>query len=295
MICSTGGPAATINASAPLMTQDIAAQILLALIPLFLLAAGQALVMIGGGMDLSVPAMIAVCVATGARVTAATASVLAGVTAMLVTGALMGFCNGLGVARLRLAPPVLTLATFGLFSGLALSLPSDQTGAVVPLEMQSIGSNLPAWAGLAVLSGIALHLVLERMVLGRWLRAVGFHRESAVIAGVPVARVTLGSYVLSGFCTALAAVFFAAQPSATAPGPGPGLIFLMVDILGALAIGGVGFSGGRGRLSGVLAGAATMAMLGVILIHAGLPPGPILMIKAAVWLAAAVLRQGNRS
>lgn len=269
----------------PPMPQDLAAQICLALIPLFLLAAGQAIVMIGGGIDLSMPGVIAGSTMVGVSLlTTEWGSVSGGVAMMLLVGTLMGVLTGVGVVRLGVPPAVVSLTTLSLFSGLALGSSTSGPRSFLSTDMASIGTGVPAWLGVAALFGIGLHLVMERVVYGRWLRALGFNREAARAAGVPVGRVTVGAYALSGLGASLAAVFFAVFPERQGVAPGS---HLLVDAIGAAVIGGVRLSGGYGRIGFVLAGCAVVATLSVLLSTAGVPPGPAAMIKAALLLLVA--------
>jgi ribose transport system permease protein len=270
------------------MPHDVVAQLCLALIPLLIIAAGQALVMMGGGLDLSIPGMIAGSTMVGAWVMSVpSCPVGLAVAAMLASGALMGVINGLGVVHLRLPPAVVTLVTLSLFSGLALGSSSTISGPSLPAGMLMIGRNLPAWIGVALLAGLVVHLGLERLRFGRWLRAIGYHRESARAAGVPVGRVMIGTYVVSGLASAVVAVFYGTEAEGD---PSPAPPSLLVDAIGAAVIGGVPFSGGRGNIGAVIGGAVIMGALGVLLVHSGLPPGPVTMLKAALVLVVAGLR-----
>jgi ribose transport system permease protein len=153
--------------------------------------------------------------------------------------------------------------------------------------MAVLAGPLPAWAGAALLVGIAIHLALEKLVCGRWLRALGCHREAARTAGVPVAAVTVGAYGLSGFCAGLAAVFLATPPPG---GGGPPSAWWLVDILGAVVIGGVRLSGGRGSVGFVFLGALTMVALGTVLTLAGAPQGLVAAVKTLLVLAVLAAR-----
>jgi ribose/xylose/arabinose/galactoside ABC-type transport system permease subunit len=269
------------------MTPDFVALFFTALVPLFILAAGQTVVMIGGGIDLSVPGvMVAATVAGGWAMSAASQSVLAGATAMLGAGALLGLLNGLAVTRLQLPSFFVTLVTMSLFSGMAVGAPPTTPGPALPSDFSSIGTSVAAWIGIAVLIGIAVHLGLEKLVYGRWLRAIGCQREAARAAGVPVARVTTGAYVVSGLAAAVAAVFGAAR---LVPGGTLASAPLLLDGLAAVMIGGVSLRGGRGRIGAVAIGSVVWAALHAGLSAAGLPAPAAVMVKAGVLLAAAAV------
>lgn len=260
------------------MTADFVSFLLTALIALFIVAAGQAVVMIGGGVDLAAPGLIAVTTATGSWVLSTTSgSVPAAATAMLAAGLALGALQGLGVAVLRLPAWVVSLASLGIWAGLA-------TAAAVPIArgMAPLSGSLPAWTGVALLIGFAIHLALEKLVFGRWLRALGCHGESARTAGVPVVGVTVGAYALSGFCAGLAAIFLCAHPPADGAFPRS---WWLVDILGSVVIAGVHGSSGRGSVGLVLLGALVMVLLGTGLAMVGTPDSAIAAVKSSLVLA----------
>jgi len=262
--------------------------------PLFLLATGQALVMLSGGIDLSASSVMAAAVVAGGwMMTAGHAPASVAVAAMLAAGAGTGLLNGLAVARLGLPPFLVTLVSMTVLAGVARTGPPPPSSGALPEEFTMFGSSLVAAAGLAVLAGGVVHLLLERQVAGRWLRALGFNRTAARAAGVPVARVMAGVHVLSGLLAAVAAVIHCGRMEAGAPLPGPRLL---LDVIGAALIGGAGLRSGRGRVWRVLAGAAVWATLDTALTATGWPVSRILMVKAALVLAtAAAMKAGQRA
>jgi ribose/xylose/arabinose/galactoside ABC-type transport system permease subunit len=264
------------------MPPDLAASFFIALIPLFILAAGQSIVMIGGGVDLAAPGIMTLAIAVGSWVLSATAgSVTAAAVAMLAVGLALGLLTGLGVARLPLPAWMVSLAGLSVYGGLVHPPAPPPEGSGTP-DMSLLAGPLPAWATLAVLVGIVLHLAMEKLIFGRWLRAIGCHRESARLAGVPVGPVTVGAYGLSGLSAGLAAVFLAAHPAIGGASPSPGWL---VDILGAVVLGAGHRRGRRFPVGGVLLGALGMVGLGMLLAKAGASPGAILALKSLLVLA----------
>ncbi|GAA1852082.1 ABC transporter permease [Asanoa iriomotensis] len=233
-------------------------------LPLVFVAIGQSLVVLTGGIDLSVGGVVSLCVA----VTAATASI-PWIFAVLALGTACGALNGLVVAYGRIAPILTTLATLSIFSGLALRvLPAP--GGSIPYPVRQVLTNPAAptgliWLGLAV----AGWLVLRRTRFGMRVYAVGSDESSARAVGVPAAAVKLKVYALSGLCGALAAVFYVS--TTTAGDANAGTPFILTSIA-SVVVGGVAFSGGRGSALGAVAGAVALTLVIDILFFAGIDP-----------------------
>jgi ribose transport system permease protein len=233
-------------------------------LPLVFVAIGQSLVVLTGGIDLSVGGVVSLCVA----VTAATASV-PWLFAVLALGLACGALNGLVVAYGRIAPILTTLATLSVFMGLALRV-LPVPGGSIPPSVRLVLTN-PAtptgliWLGLAV----AGWLLLRRTRFGMRVYAVGSDESSARAVGVPAAAVKLKVYALSGLCSALAAVFYVS--TTTAGDANAGTPFILTSIA-SVVVGGVAFSGGRGSALGAVAGAVALTLVIDILFFAGIDP-----------------------
>ena len=263
------------------MPPDLLSQVVIALVPLLLLAAGQGLVATGGGVDLAAPGVVMAATAAGAWVLAATAGSLgAAAAAMLLTGLAIGIVIGMAVSLLPLPAWLVTLAGLGVLCGLGTELPAAPVPDVPPGVADGAGP-LPAWTGLALLASLTVHLLREKLVFGPWLRAIGCDRESARMAGVPVHGVTVAAHALNGVCAGLAAVFVASHPASSDP-PSP---WWLVDILGAVAVSGLRGPVGKGSVPGVLLGAVFLVGLGSLLSRAGAPHGLVVALKSLVVLS----------
>ena len=172
-------------------------------------AIGQSLVVITGGIDLSVGGIVSLCVCvTATTVDGAGVAPFGWLFVVLALGAACGAVNGLIVARAGVAPILTTLATLSIFTGLALRV-LPVPGGSIPRGVRIVltNPNVPTgliWLGLAV----AGWLVFRRTRFGMRVYAVGSDETSAVAVGVPAAWVKVGVYALSGLCSALAAIFF---------------------------------------------------------------------------------------
>lgn len=220
-----------------------------------ILAVGQYVVIVSGGFDLSVGAVVAL---TG-MVTASTA-VDIGLWCLplgILVGGAMGALSGLAVTVGRIPPFVATLGVLGIARGLAFTV--NNQGVIISDERilnineATIGPiPLVAIIWLVVVALVYALLCLTRT--GTYLFAIGGNADSSRLAGVPIARVQVTAYVLSGCLAGLAGILFVARSSSGSPGIGAGW---ELDTIAAVVIGGVSLFGGSGSLP--------RAMLGVLI------------------------------
>jgi ribose transport system permease protein len=254
-------------------------------LPLVFVAIGQSLVVLTGGIDLSVGGVVSLCVAvTATRVTGPAAGLW--ILAVLALGAACGAVNGLIVARGRIAPILATLATLSIFSGLALRV-LPVPGGSIPPGVRAVLSNpeVPTgliWLGLAVAGWLAL----RRTRFGMRIYAVGSDETAARAFGVPTAAVKVGVYALSGLCGGLAAVFYVS--TTTAGDANAGVPFILTSIA-SVVVGGVAFSGGRGSALGAVAGAVALTLVIDVLFFAGIDPLYQALFQGLFLMAAVLL------
>lgn len=274
------------------------ANILIACLPLLLLATGQAVVLITAGIDLSVTAAIGLSSIVGALVMGGDAGWLRGspaampvaIVAMLGTGALVGFFNGACIAWLRMPAFMVTLTSMMFFSGLAVWLAKTVVNAEsiynLPAAFLAFGHQAWLTALLALLATIFAHLLLARTLLGRWLYVVGHNPRTSLISGVPVAGVTVSAYVLSGVFAAMASILLTARLETGSPNHGKALL---LDVIGAAVIGGTSLFGGKGKVLWTVYGVLFLSLLGNGLNLLNLSDFLITIIKGSVILVAALL------
>jgi ribose/xylose/arabinose/galactoside ABC-type transport system permease subunit len=274
------------------------ANILIACLPLLLLATGQTLVLITGGIDLSVTAIIGLGSVVGALVMGGDQGWLRGtpaatpvaIVAMLGTGALVGFFNGACIAWLRMPAFMVTLTTTMFFTGFAVWLAKNVVNAEsvynLPSAFLAFGHQPWLAALLAVLATIFAHLLLCRTLLGRWLHAVGHSPRASLVSGVPVGGVTVSAYVLSGVFAAMASILLTARLETGSPNHGKALL---LDVIGAAVIGGTSLFGGKGRVVWTVYGVLFLSLLGNGLNLLNLSDFLITIIKGVVILVAALL------
>jgi ribose transport system permease protein len=268
-------------------------------LPLVFVAIGQSLVVITGGIDLSVGGIVSLCVAVTATTVDGPGPASFGMLLVIVAlGAVCGAVNGLIVARGRIAPILTTLATLSIFSGLALRVLPVPGGSIpTPVRMVLTNPNVPTgliWLGLAVAGWLAL----RRTRFGMRVYAIGSDETSARAVGVPVAWVKVGVYALSGLFSGLAAVFYVS--TTTSGDANAGAPFILTSIA-SVVVGGVAFSGGRGSALGAVAGAMALTLVIDVLFFAGIDPlyqslfqGLFLVVAVLLGTGAALIARLRR-
>ena len=229
---------------------------------LMLAATGQTLVLIRGGIDLSVGGMVSL-----GTVIAATqfgedpANILMWSAIILGLGFAIGAINGLLISVLKLQPFLVTLASWSILNGAAmLILPTD--GGRVPgwwvafAYDQFLGLASPVWMLLAL---IIFWYWFRATRLGIAIQATGSNEKSAFLSGVSITRINLLTYGISGLFAAAAALYLTTQTGAGSPTIGKDYILPSVA---AAVIGGVSLFGGRGNLLGTVIGAYILTLIG---------------------------------
>jgi ribose transport system permease protein len=229
---------------------------------LLLAATGQTIVLLRGGIDLSIGGMISlgtVIAATQSGDHALSAAFAAIV--VVAIGLLAGVTNGLLISVLRLQPFLVTLATWSILGGTALViLPTD--GGTIPTAWLTFGNanflglSTSVWL-LAVLFLFWLWFRVTR--LGVVIRATGSNEKSAFLSGVSLTWINVATYGLSGGFAALSALYLTTQTGTGSPTVGNGYI---LPTVAAAVIGGISLFGGRGGLAGTIVGAFILTIIG---------------------------------
>ncbi|WP_324715438.1 ribose ABC transporter permease [Carboxydochorda subterranea] len=228
-----------------------------------ILAAGMTLVILSGGIDLSVGAVAAIAGAVGAGLMAAGWGWPAGVLVALAVGACFGVLNGVFVAFAGLPPFIVTLASMALARGLTMVYTGGR-----PIGVQDAGfvwfghgyvGPIPAPVMLMIGVYVLGYLMLTRMKLGRLVYAVGGNETACRMAGIRVEQVKVAVYALSGMTSGLAAVILTARLVSAQPTAGFGY---ELDAIAAVILGGTSLAGGRGSIGGTVIGAFIIGILG---------------------------------
>lgn len=260
--------------------------------PVALLAIGMTLVIATGGIDLSVGAVMAIAGATAASMTVAGHSLPVVLLAALGAGALAGLWNGILVAVLKIQPFVATLILMVAGRGVAQLITSGQIVTFDSPALSWIGSGslllLPTPVIIAVATLLLFWLSTRRTALGMFIEAVGINIRAAKNAGVNTRIVVMLAYVLSGICAAIAGIIVAADiRGADANNAG---LWLELDAILAVVIGGGSLMGGRFNLLLSVVGALIIQGMNTGILLSGFPPELNQVVKAVVVLCVLIVQ-----
>lgn len=254
-------------------------------------ALGMTLVIIAGGIDLSVGSIIAVGTVVIAQLLQRGWSPLAAALAGLAAAAACGAFSGLLITRLRLLPFVVTLGMMGALRGAAKGLAGEQT--IYPDEtwlnkLMLLGGRgtLPGGAWLMLGFAVLVALMLRYTRFGRHVFAVGSNELSARLCGVPVERVKLLVYTLGGLFAGLGGVLQFAYLTGGDPTTAVGL---ELNIIAAVVIGGASLAGGQGTVVGTLIGALIMSVVANGCTKVGLSNWVQEIVTGGIIIAAVLL------
>lgn len=282
---------ATFGALSPkFLTADNAINILIQSAPTGIVAVGMTFVLLTAGVDLSVGAIMFLAAGIAGKMLLAGQPLALALGTMLAIGLAAGGVNAVFIARLRIAPFIVTLAF--LFIGRGLALTITQTRAMnLPESFLQLGSArvlgipMPLFT-LGVVLVIA-HAVLTRTPFGRQIYALGNHPANARKAGIRTTRLLAAVYLISGFCAALGAILSLTQLGAVSPKFGEAYEF---KAIAAAVLGGTSLFGGRGAvLPGTLLGAVLIQAVesGLVILNADPYLYPIIT-AAIIFLAVLV-------
>ncbi|MER1999631.1 MAG: ribose ABC transporter permease [Lysinibacillus sp.] len=258
-----------------------------------LIALGMTFVILTGGIDLSVGAILGLSgMALGLLILGGTPDVLA-IGIVIIFGALLGLFNGLLVSKLKLQAFIVTLATMTMFQGITLiisdGIPAMRLTENAPiLDFISQGKvlGLPFPMIIFAIAFIVLYIIIEKTVFGRSVYAVGGNEEVARLSSIATDKTKTFVYVISGMMAAIAAVILTSRLSSAQPTAGVGY---ELDAIAAVVIGGTSLAGGKGRIVGTLIGVLIIGVLNNGLNIIGVSSFYQQVIKGLVILIAVIL------
>ncbi len=286
-----------------------------------LLAIGVLMVILKGGIDLSVGSTVALSgiiagyslqgiVIPGTETVAYPAVWVVFILAV-ASGAVVGWVNGVLVTRFNVAPFIATLGMLYVARGVALLIADGKTFPRLQgnpefgnTGFSALGQDsflgIPPGVWFMLIVGIAASILLNRTAFGRHLYAIGGNERAAELAGVPVNKVKLRAYVISGITAAIAGVVIASELTAATPQTGE---TFELNAIAAVVIGGAALAGGRGHVRGTILGAFVIGFLEDGLVIMGVSEFWKLVIKGAVIIIAVAIdaaqhgtrRQGKKS
>ena len=268
-----------------------------------IVALGMTLVIASGGIDLSVGSVMAVAGALAPIIFLSGWAVLnpglglaASIVLPLLAAAACGLFNGVLIAYLGVQPIIATLIFFISGRGIAQVLTNGQLQTFTNPDFTWLGTGrilgFPVQGWLALALTLVIALVVRRTIYGRYLLSVGGNERASVLAGAPVARVKIATYVIAATLAGLAGLIVVAQNSASDAARIGQLMEL--DAIAAAVVGGAALSGGRAPILGTLLGAIFIQLMGYTLIANGISDEMTLIVTAAIIAVAVWLQRGRR-
>ncbi|WP_194761436.1 ABC transporter permease [Pantoea ananatis] len=227
-----------------------------------LIALGMTLVIISGGIDLSVGPTAALSAVLGATLMVSGVPVPLAIMATLCVGAVSGIFSGTLIAYAGLQPFIVTLGGLSLFRAIALISTGGNPVFGIPMSFRSLINStvfgVPTPIVVVALIALCLWTVMNKTPLGEYILAIGGNEEAARVAGVPVKRTKVTVYVISGMLASLASLILIGRLGAAEPTIGN---LWELDAIAAAAIGGASLMGGKGSIFGTLIGVIILGAL----------------------------------
>jgi ribose transport system permease protein len=228
-----------------------------------IMAIGMTVVMVSGGIDLSVGSMMALSAIVGAFAMVGGAPAILGIAVSAAMGAACGLINGAAIAALKTPPFIVTLGAMGIYRGAALLLTDGKAVVGLPsgfgyLAEGNLLGLIPVPLLIVALVAAAIHFLLTATQPGRYCYAIGSNIEAARYAGVRVSRCQIMFYGILGALAGLAGSIESARLVTGQPTAGEGY---ELRVIAAVVIGGGSLSGGQGTVVGAIIGALIMGVL----------------------------------
>jgi ribose transport system permease protein len=227
-----------------------------------IMALGMTVVIISGGIDLSVGSILALSGLLGTMVMAHGGGIGWGMLAGVATGTVCGLANGAMITGLRINPFIVTLGTMGIFRGVALIISNGLPVHDIPQSFSYLGEGtllrVPFVLWILLVCAVAIHVVLEHTRLGRYAFSIGSNEGAAFYAGVPVSFHVVTVFAIAGMLTGLSGMIESSRLMTGQPTGGQGY---ELTAIAAVVIGGGSLRGGEGSVLGTLVGAFIMGLL----------------------------------
>ncbi len=262
-------------------------------------AVGATLVIVSGGIDLSVGSSVALTSVVVAKLLVRGHGPLVAALGGCLVATLCGALGGVLVARLRMLPFIVTLGSMSILRGAAKGLANEQkidapARGLETLLQPTVGSlRPPTGVFLAIAVAVLASLLLSSTRFGRHVFAVGSNERTARLCGVPVERVKIAVFALAGLLAGLAGVL---EFSMLTVGDPTTAVGLELEVIAAVVIGGASLSGGEGSILGAMIGAFLMTVIKTGGTHLGLPNWVQEIVTGGIILVASGLdrlRRGN--
>lgn len=227
-----------------------------------IMALGMTLIIISGGIDLSVGAILAMSGLLGTMAMEHHQPIPVGILLGILTGMACGALNGVFITRLRVNPFIVTLGTLGIYRGMTLIISNGLPVHKIPPSFSFLGEGnllgVPFVLWILLLCAGLMHILLEHTKLGRYAFSIGSNEQAAFYAGIPVRFHLTSVYAIGGLLTGLAGMIEASRLMTGQPTAGQGY---ELQAIAAVVIGGGSLRGGEGSVLGTLIGAFIMGLL----------------------------------
>lgn len=249
------------------------------------------MIIITGNVDLSVASIMSLSSVSMAVMFQSGVNIWLAVLFGVAVGTLCGFVNGLVATKIELPAMIVTLATFSFYRGIAYVILGDQAVTGFPLAFKYLGTGyigktpVPFVLIVFLVMALIVGLVLHKTRFGRTIYALGWNKQTCYASGIPVKKIKLVLFTVSGFISAVAAMFLTSRIGNTRPNIATGF---ELEIITIVILGGVMMSGGIGKLWGVL---LSIFLIGTIRYGLGLHnvPGQAMLIIAGSLLILSIL------
>lgn len=257
-----------------------------------LISLGMTLVILTAGIDLSVGSILGLCAILLGFTFSLGLNIWLAFALTLLAGALLGLFNGLIITRVGIPPLIVTLATLAIYRGLALGISQARSFGSYPEGFLALGrayvGPVPVQALVLLGAALCVWFLLARTTFGRTVYAIGNNVTAARFSGVPVGRVLLGVYTLSGLLAGLAGAIFVARISSARADAGVGY---ELDAITAVILGGTAITGGAGGIGGTVLGLLLVAVVRNGLTLAFIPTEIQNIVVGAILLFAVLVSQ----
>lgn len=253
---------------------------------------GVSMVMIGGGMDLSVGMQMAVDgMLLGVMMVNMNLPIPVAIIITILVGCCIGAFNGVVAVKMHIAPIIVTLGTMLMLQGIAYLITGGYPITGMPEAFKFIGQGyvagvIPVPVIIFIIFIIFGAIVMNKTYLGRSIYALGGNKEAARLAGIHVDKLTIMVYTFSGFAASIAALIMVGRTNAAQPGAGSSYSF---DCMTAACLGGISIAGGEGRISGTVIGVIILGMLDNGLVQMSVNTNWQSVIKGAILLIAVTI------
>ena len=257
-----------------------------------LVTLAQTIVIISGGMDLSVGSIVGLVSISIALAMQSNDNLFVGLVVGLLAGGLIGLVNGVLVTQWKIDAVIATLGTMAVFRGAAFMMTQGAPIGIMSSTFNKIGSGnlmgIPISVLIFLIAALGFHFFLTYTDVGRKIFALGGNPVAARLGGIMIDRYKMGIFMLSGVIAGLASIVLTARSNAGLPNSGVGL---ELDSITAAALGGIALSGGKGTILGAVLGVIVLGVLQNGMILLGISQFYQFVAKGALLILAVLLQR----